>query len=411
MVIGIDLRPLQTGHKYRGIGEVVKQVTNHILKYSQTTREDKQSVSFVFYEYDIDTKEDDPKLLLSLPKNISYSEVFVGKDPESGLPRTKQEKLASSYAALYGSPIKESAKSDVFLQFAYEFGIPKDTKTVLIIHDFIPDIFWNNYFESAWVPFKNRAMRTTLRTLYANYKHSRLMRRALKDADKIVAVSESTKKDAISLYGIDPKKITVAHLGVDTKPTKTTQTSKMAMPTKPYLLFIGAGDARRRVEDLVSVYNNLKAKDIDVQLVLVGENFKKPTDIPNETVRNAVLKSSYKKDILTMGYVDDATKQALYKGAIAYVYPTRYEGFGIPVLEAMLFNCPIIAYKNSSIPEVGGNHVLYADDWQGVVKNVHSLLEQSDAERTKETAAAKKHAEKFTWEKTAKKIYEEILHL
>lgn len=409
MIIGIDLRPLQTGHKYRGIGEVAKQVTNHIVTYAQATREGEPPVSFIFYEYDIDKKEDDPKRLLSLPKNISYSEIFVGTDPESTQSRTKPEKLASSYAALYGNAIKGSSKCDVFLQFAYEFGVPKNTKTVLVIHDFIPDIFWNSYFESAWVPFKNKAIRTTLRTLYANYKHGRLVRRALAAADKIIAVSDSTKKDAVSLYGVDPKKVTVAHLGVDVKPAKTTQTNTIAMPTKPYLIFIGAGDARRRVEDLVAAYNNLKAKGVDIQLVLVGENFKKPTDIPNETVRNAVLKSSYKKDILTMGYVDDTTKQALYKGAVAYVYPTRYEGFGIPVLEAMLFNCPIIAYKNSSIPEVGGEYVLYANDWQGIVKNVHNLLERSDAERAKTATAAKKHAEKFTWEKTARKIYKEIL--
>ncbi len=172
MVIGIDLRPLQTGHKYRGIGEVAKQVTNHILQYSQTMHENKPPVSFIFYEYDIDKKEDDPKRLLSLPKNISYSEIFVGTDPESTRSRTKPEKLAGSYAALYGDAIKGSDKCDVFLQFAYEFGVPKNTKTILVIHDFIPDIFWNSYFESAWVPFKNKAIRTTLRTLYANYKQA-----------------------------------------------------------------------------------------------------------------------------------------------------------------------------------------------------------------------------------------------
>jgi glycosyltransferase involved in cell wall biosynthesis len=143
----------------------------------------------------------------------------------------------------------------------------------------------------------------------------------------------------------------------------------------------------------------------------VGENFKDPAAIPNPTVRSAVLKSSYKNDILTLGYIDDTTKQKLYKEALAYVYPTRYEGFGIPVLEAMLLECPIIVYKNSSIPEVGGEYALYANDWTGIKKQVEYLLEEPQKTRQERAKAAKKHAEQFTWDKTAQVIYQEIVNL
>lgn len=403
MKIGIDLRPLQMGHKFRGIGEVTKQVSSRIIQRGSKDKD----VSFVFYEYD----GDDPKELLNLPEGLEYEVIKLGIPPEEDKTATKGQKLQRTLKHFYGQPIDGSEKSDVFLQFDYAFGAPTNTKTLLIKHDLIPYLFWDRYFESAWVPFKNKAVRTTLRTLFANHKFMHILRRSLRDAHVIMSVSENTKKDIEKYFGVDPKKSKVALLGVDVKPAKTNDTDrtpKEKLPTKPYIMFVGAGDARRRVDDAVAAFNNLKAAGRDIQLVLVGENFKSPTDIPNTAVRNAVLGSSYKKDILTLGYVDDETKQKLYKGAIAYVYPTKYEGFGIPVLEAMLLNCPIIVYKNSSIPEVGGEHALYAKNWNDIKTQVERLMDEPESEKKTRAAAAKKHAEQFTWDRTADVIYQEL---
>lgn len=401
MKIGIDLRALQTGHKFRGIGEVAKQTTNRIIKLASKDKD----TSFIFYEYD----DDDPKKLLSLPKGLSYEVVKLGVMPENDVTASKLDKLRRNLNELYGSPIKDSAKSDVFLQFDYAFGVPKDTRTVLVKHDLIPYVFWSAFFESAWVPFKNKALRATLRTVFANHKYKQILRRSLKNAGLIITVSESTKRDLQRFFKVSEHKARVAHLGVDVSPAKTNQTDSVSeLPTKPYLLFVGAGDARRRVDDLVTAFNNLKADGHDIQLVLVGENFKSPASIPNLTVRKAVMESSYKKDILTLGYVDDATKQALYKGAVAFVYPTKYEGFGIPVLEAMLLECPIITYRNSSIPEVGGEHAFYAHDWMDIQRYATQLLDEPKKARLKRLELAKKHAEQFTWDKTSQIIYNEL---
>lgn len=404
MNIGIDLRALQTGHKFRGIGEVAKQTTNRII---QLAAQDKDNdIHFIFYEYD----DDDPKELLTIPESLKYEVIKLGVMPENNSTLTKAEKLRRNYKQLYGSPVRDSSKSDIFLQFDYAFGVPKNTRTVLIKHDLIPYIFWNKYFESAWVPFKNKAMRTTMRTLFANHRFLRILRRSLKNAHVILSVSESTKSDIQKYFNVTDKKAKVAHLGVSIEPSKTDQNDiANELPSKPYLLFVGAGDARRRVDDAVAAFNSLKADGKDIQLVLVGENFKEPRMIPNTTVRNAVLGSSYKNDILTLGYVDDSTKQKLYRGAIAYVYPTKYEGFGIPVLESMLLDCPIITYKNSSIPEVGGDYAIYARDWNDICIKVEELLKQSPAQRKKLTTAARKHAERFTWDKTAQVIYDELI--
>lgn len=401
MKVGIDLRALQTGHKFRGIGEVAKQTTNRVIALAAADGHE-----VLFYEY----SDDDPKALIEIPATLRYEVIKVGRMPENDKTATRQAKLKRNYALMYGSPVEKSEMSDVFLQFDYAFGVPKNTRTVLVKHDLIPYVFWDTFFESAWVPFKNKAARTTLRTLFANHKFSRQLRRGLKDAHVILAVSGSTKRDVERFFNVPADKTKVAHLGVDVKPAKTTEHEQSRMmPTKPYLLFIGAGDARRRVDDLVAAFNNLKADGHDLQLVLAGENFKSPEAIPAPATRKAVLQSSYKKDILTMGYIDDITKQTLYKNAIAYVYPTKYEGFGIPVLEAMLLECPIITYKNSSIPEVGGKYAIYARSWDDVVTKVKHLLAQPKEERRNNVVEAKKHAESFTWDKTAQVIYDELM--
>lgn len=403
MKIGIDLRALQTGHKFRGIGEVTKQVTDRILQLAESDKQ--HDISFIFYEYN----DDDPKKLLTIPKNMKYEIVKLGTMPENDRLASKSQKIQRHIKDLYGNPIKDSSRSDIFLQFDYAFGVPNNTKTLLIKHDLIPYIFWDKYFDSAMKHFKNKAARTTLRTLFHNYRFMRILRRSLKNAHAIMAVSDSTKNDVIKYFNTAPRKMKTALLGVDVKPAKTTNVnSDSLVPSKPYLLFVGAGDARRRVEDAVAAFNSLRADGRDIQLVLVGENFKQPAMIPNKTVRDAVLHSSYKDDILTMGYVDDATKQSLYKNAVAYVYPTKYEGFGIPVLESMLLECPIITYKNSSIPEVGGEHAIYVKDWMGIKLEVDKLLNQSPKERKRAAAEAKKHAEQFTWDKTAQVIYDEL---
>lgn len=401
MVIGIDIRALQTGHKFRGIGEVAKQVTNRIVSKAN---DDGHKV--IFYEYDY---EEDPKELITIPKGLVYEVIKQGSMPEKNPARSKREKIQDNLNQLYGAPVKGSEKSDVFLQFDYAFGVPKNTRTILVKHDLIPYVFWDKFFESAWVPFKNKALRTTLRTLFANYKYKIVLRRSLSNAGIIVSVSESTKNDLKKLLGVPEKKVKVVHLGVDVKPSLTDNThAPERLPTKPYLLFVGAGDERRRVDDLVTAYNNLKADGNDIELVLVGENFKLPEHIPNKATRDAVLKSSYADDILTLGYVDDALKQKLFRESLAFVYPTRYEGFGIPVLEAFLLETPVITYKNSSIPEVGGENAIYVKDWQGIQHATETLLKETKKDRQQRIVTAKKHAESFTWDKTSETIYKTL---
>lgn len=409
MKLGIDLRVLQIGHQYRGVGEVTKQCLNRIFERAVVDSDD--NVSFVFYRYDDDI---DPKDFLEIPKGLVYEEVILGNRPKPDVPRPRSEKLAARWRNWFGNPVPKARKCDVFLQFDFALGVPRKPKSVLVSHDLIPYIFWNDFFESPWVHVKHKAARTTLRTVLNNSEYVRVLKRSHRNATRVVCVSDSTRKDLHRYLHIPLKKMVVDHLGVSLKAVSTgkNDSGSKQLPTKPFLLFIGGIDARRRrVDELIAAYNNLKASGNDIQLALVGENFQSAETIPSKIVRQAVLDSSYREDILTLGYIDDKTKQELYKNAVAYVFPTMYEGFGIPVLEAMLLGCPVVAYSNSSIPEVGGKYALYAKNWEGLWHQSLRLLEMKQTERQALIAAAKKHAEEFTWDKTSQTLYDELLRV
>jgi glycosyltransferase involved in cell wall biosynthesis len=409
MIIGVDLRVLQVGHQYRGIGEVTKRTLDGIFSLALS---DDKNHEFVFCEYDIED-DLDPKDLLHIPEGLSYREVFIGQRPTPEKPRSKKQRFSDRQRKLFTNPLPGFRDCDVFLQFDHDLGVPTDCKTILIEHDIIPYIFWKDYFISPWLHVKHKAARTTIRELERNITYKRNLKRSIKNASKIVCVSEHTKQDLHTYLHVPLKKMQTIHLGVSRVSTKNGKAaqSTSALPAKPYLLFIGAVDARRRrVDDIVDAFNNLKAEGHDIQLVLAGENFQSPETVPNPVVHKAIMASSYKTDILTLGYIDDATKLALYKHALAFVFPTTYEGFGIPVLESMLMGCPVIVYRNSSIPEVGGNAALYAKDWTDIKRLAEDLLQQSAPERLKIIEAGRNQAAKFSWDKTARELYKVLVN-
>jgi glycosyltransferase involved in cell wall biosynthesis len=234
------------------------------------------------------------------------------------------------------------------------------------------------------------------------------VKNALNNAHKILSISKNTERDIISYFNINSKKITIIHNGASEKRVAGKHKSIDGL-AKPYLLFLGASDQRRRVVDLVDAFNNLKAEGNDIQLILAGENFVSgASGIPCSSTRKAVETSSYKDDILLLGYLDEATKQWLYKNAITFVYPTLYEGFGLPILESFLYGSPIVTYKNSSIPEVGRDMALYANDWWGIKERVEEILSWSKEERAEILDKNKAYAEDFTWEKTSSEIWDSL---
>jgi glycosyltransferase involved in cell wall biosynthesis len=171
----------------------------------------------------------------------------------------------------------------------------------------------------------------------------------------------------------------------------------------PYLLCIGGADPRRRIQDLITAFNHVRSLGFACRLLLVGFDFQSLDKIPNDQVKEAIRNSSFGDDIYLLGFIDSIQKFYLYQKAIVFIYPTVYEGFGLPVLEAMINKCPVICYKNSSLEEVGGNAAIYVTDADGIADSILKLIEQPKY-RTTLIEKGLKSVNKFTWQKTTHKF-------
>lgn len=188
-----------------------------------------------------------------------------------------------------------------------------------------------------------------------------LFRKALKDCHKIITISENSKKDLINNYNIPDNKIEIIY------PIISKQTLAEKRPRLPvsnqYILYIGTIESRKNITTLVRAYHFLvKNKNFVHKLILCGKEGLGYTEI-----HNLIGKLNLQEKVLFTGYVTDAEKKYLYKHADLFVYPSLYEGFGIPPLEAMGYGCPVITSNVSSLPEVVGN--------AGLMINPHSELD------------------------------------
>ncbi len=233
--------------------------------------------------------------------------------------------------------------------------------------------------------------------------------RLLHDAAAVIAVSEHTKQDVIETFGIDAQKIFTVSPAADASFVPQTESVVTELRRrlglhKPYFLFLGALEPRKNITGLIEAYDRL---DADADIVIAGRKGWLYEDI----FRRA--EHSKKRDrIHFLGYVDNKDKPALYAGAIALVYPSFYEGFGMPPLESMAVGTPVIASNVSSLGEVMGDAGLLvkpesADSIAEAMRSVMSDARLAAALRERGMALAKN----FSWDKSAamlEKVFTEI---
>lgn len=222
-----------------------------------------------------------------------------------------------------------------------------------------------------------------------------------------VAVSEFTKKEMTELLGISAEKIDVVHCAADEHIKRVVSPeilseirTKYQLPEK-YLLFVGNYNPRKNLERLLLAFDSLKKNSnmSDYHLVIAGEHgwkFNKDS---------AVSKITCKDKVHFVGYIEDSDLPALYSMASLFIFPTLYEGFGIPILEAQQCGTPVVAGNNSAMPEVGGDSVVYIDvlDVDSITVGMKRVLEdeklyQSLIEKGYENAL------RFSWERSAQKL-------
>lgn len=231
---------------------------------------------------------------------------------------------------------------------------------------------------------------------------------ALKNCQKIIAVSEATKNDLIELLKVDPNQIKVIHEGLnenfkDYRPKK----NDLSLPSK-YILSVCTLEPRKNLIRLIRAYsllpNQIKNK---YKLVLIGKNGWNNNEL-FQTINDLNLKGN----IILPGYVEDSKLPDYYSNASVFVYPSLYEGFGLPPLEAMACGVPVITSNISSLPEVVAKAGLLVNPYQEeqISKGIRTILSSPGLQK-KMVQKGKIQAHKFQWTKAAQKtiqIYEEI---
>jgi glycosyltransferase involved in cell wall biosynthesis len=294
-------------------------------------------------------------------------------------------------------------KCDIFFslyQSPTVFNQGKNNPThIMLVHDLIWEIF---------PEYANNSRKK----LYWN-----MVKKAIKKAEKVIAISRHTEKDLINHLALDPASITVSYLDVDEiykKEVTVEASGKMLRKyhLKPGYIYAGGGlEKRKNIEKLIRAYkqlleNNKMSRLIEdfPNLVISGKLMPELAPLVTD-LEKIIREENLTGHVKLLDFVEQKYLPALYRNASVFVFPTLYEGFGLPVLEAMNQGTPVITAKNSSLPEIGRDGVLYCDssderELGQVIKNVllNKDLREALARRGKERAAYfsfEKFVEKF----------------
>jgi glycosyltransferase involved in cell wall biosynthesis len=232
--------------------------------------------------------------------------------------------------------------------------------------------------------------------------------------DFIIAVSHFTKEEAIRRFGLSPDKIRVIHNGYDNtifrkydQDELETTRKKYNLPQK-FMLFVGSIEPRKNLKNLILAYSIL-VKNIqqEYKLVLVG-----PRGWNNEEIMSLLEK--LKNKVTYLGYVSNAELGKLYNLATIFVYPSLYEGFGLPPLEAMACGCPVVTSNIVPLRESCGNAAYYIDPYtiDSIAEGIHKVITSEELRRSL-TQEGLANAAKFSWAKSAEehlKVFEEAMY-
>jgi glycosyltransferase involved in cell wall biosynthesis len=283
---------------------------------------------------------------------------------------------------------------DVFHATNYVFPFRVRTaRTVLSIHDVTILLF------PEWHPAARRALMGPA------------LEPAARRADRIVTGSEHTRSDILKLLPVEPERVVVVPDGVDpifgVKPAEevAARLAPLGLRAGDYLLFLGTIEPRK---NLVRLLEALEATDRDVgPLVLAGGQ-----GWNNGAIRAAIGRLVHAGRVRDLGYVPDDLRPALHGGARAFVYPSLYEGFGLPPLEAMACGTPVLTSNVSSLPEVVGDAAMFVDpeDVASIAASLTRLWHDGDL-RADLRARGLARAREFSWDRTARltlEVYRDV---
>lgn len=354
MVIGIDARPLE-GSRPTGIGTYLINILNY---FSINDNED----TFILYVNE-PLEVDYPFL-----KNSNFVTKIVPAKIGTLCVRYKLPKLIKS--------------DGVNVFWGTQHILPKRVKGikyVLTVHDLALLI------NPKWGSFKNMIIQNIF------------TRKSIKQADEIISVSESTKKDITKMFNIEAKKIKRIYEGFETDTDNSNVDNHFLSNKFPknYFLFISTIEPRKNLANTIKAFNRFKEKNNnDTHLIIAGGMGWKTKKIIAEYEQ-----SPFKDFILLTGYIKKEEKKYLLNNCLGLVFVSNYEGFGIPALEAMQYGKPVILSNVSSLPEIGGDIALYSapEDIDNITKNFEKVLNLTNEEKELIKEKSVKQASIFSW--------------
>lgn len=271
----------------------------------------------------------------------------------------------------------------------YYLDAIKNKKLVLTIYDLI----YEKYFDSF----------PSVEAIQILENKKKLIDRS----DHIIVLSESGKKDLLSIYNVDPKKVSVIHLGNSLEPIirERTREKPIDLPNK-YILFVGNRFGYKNFSFFIETIQNIIRSDKDLYVVCTGKEF---TQEEFHLLQKLKIHSK-----VIQRYVPDNELIELYQYATMFVFPSLYEGFGIPVLEAMSNGCPTLLSNTSSLPEVGGDASVYFDptNASSIATQVSRCL-YDDKILSELTEKGLERVKQFSWKSTAAatvEVYRKVLN-
>jgi glycosyltransferase involved in cell wall biosynthesis len=330
------------------------------------------------------------------PKDSSVSSVFPPLNTQIIKPSLYLHKQFPSIwrSAFMGKDIRKF-RIQLFHGLSNELPIDiqkSKARSVVTIHDLIFLRYPNLYKKADRAIYKSK------------------FERSCKLADAIVAISEQTKTDIIQFFNIPPDKIHVIYQGcsplyysVANEDMKNVIRTKHSLPEK-YMLYVGTIEERKNLLQLIKAKNENK---ISLPLVVIGRN------TPYfEQVRDYITKHNI-QDIIFLKNIDPEELPAIYQMAELFIYPSSFEGFGIPVLEALNSGVPVITGIGSCLPETGGPHSIYVNPLQAgeIADSIKRVLNNPELKK-KMVEEGKKHALLFREERTTgeiMKLYQKLM--
>lgn len=382
MRIGINASFIRKPHT--GIGQVSVNFLKKLIQLQSLSMADKfqNNLEFVLY------LEDDLPKDIRLPKNFT-KQIFLPWWKRDDLVR----KILWEKFYLPKKVIKD--KCDILLSlYQSPTIVAPNIKHIMLAHDIIPKLF-PEYLDNL------------------RKKHYwRLIEKAFQRADKILAVSARTEKDLIQHLGLDAKKISVNYIDCDEIYKKNVETRHASSVLKKYKLkpgyiYTGGGlEVRKNTEGTIRAYKYLLERNlrehflIDFpKLVISGKLLPQLAPLVTD-VEKLIKELNLTQYVKILGFVPQEDLPVIYKNAAVFVYPSCYEGFGIPVLEAMSVGTATATSKKSSLPEVGLDSVLYCnpDDIQDIAMVIKNIL-LNDELRNTLARRGQERAQYFSWER------------